>query len=206
MCVYYEDEPKEPMHKILDTFRLMQKDTLTTKYPLLVKTVEERVNASLQRLTEEISRVQARIKLRNDARLSYDHYTVKLAGLKKERDKVISQGKLASWKNRDRYERNGRKFEDSKKNYEFLNSAVTDEIQALLDDRFLHINAFCTACVKMQRKLTFSHNLTRPFVPFHRPWSYLLTMFVQFHRSILFFGVWKAVCVHYSSNETSASE
>mmetsp|Transcript_13906 Transcript_13906/g.26356 ORF Transcript_13906/g.26356 Transcript_13906/m.26356 type:complete len:359 (-) Transcript_13906:286-1362(-) len=147
---YYEDNPGMPMHALLGKMKDFHQDNVETKYPLLVKTVDERVSKALDEFTKELGQVRARVKVRNEARLSFDHYRVKIDGLRKEREKYVSQGNLAAWKNKEKFKRNEEKFEASKLRYDTLNAAVMKEMQKLYNKRFTHINNFTSSFVKMQ--------------------------------------------------------
>ncbi|GAB5358002.1 hypothetical protein AAMO2058_000421600 [Amorphochlora amoebiformis] len=150
MAGYYEDGKNEPMLEYLEKLGGMYKDTLEIKYPLLTKTVDGRISSALTSFQTEIAQVKARMKERNEARLQYDHYLNKLDKLKKEKEKVTSSGSLATWKNKDKFHRNEKKFAKAKDDYEKLNSNVVEEMTILHNNRFVHINKFCSSFVKMQ--------------------------------------------------------
>mmetsp|Transcript_10838 Transcript_10838/g.16149 ORF Transcript_10838/g.16149 Transcript_10838/m.16149 type:complete len:329 (+) Transcript_10838:56-1042(+) len=150
MCAYYEDGKNEPMKLCLDKLQEMEKDTIDTKYTLLVKTVEQRITIALKNFNDEIQKVRKRIKERDDCRLQYDHYTVKFEKLTKEREKIVSNGQLATWKNKDKFERNEGKLNAAKIRYEQINTEVFTEMSLLFNNRFVHINNFCSSFIKMK--------------------------------------------------------
>eukprot|EP00472_Partenskyella_glossopodia_P014641 CAMPEP_0197522058 /NCGR_PEP_ID=MMETSP1318-20131121/7253_1 /TAXON_ID=552666 /ORGANISM="Partenskyella glossopodia, Strain RCC365" /LENGTH=290 /DNA_ID=CAMNT_0043074279 /DNA_START=167 /DNA_END=1035 /DNA_ORIENTATION=- len=147
---YYESDPEEPMAEFFSSLGAMYRDSLENKYPLLVKNVEERVTSAMEKFQAEVSVVKRRVKERKEARLLFDHYKHKLDGLRKEKEKVTVQGKLAGWKNKEKFHRNEKKFSDAKNNYEHINNAVFDEMWKLYSERFTHINGFSAAFIKMQ--------------------------------------------------------
>mmetsp|Transcript_12606 Transcript_12606/g.17527 ORF Transcript_12606/g.17527 Transcript_12606/m.17527 type:complete len:382 (-) Transcript_12606:124-1269(-) len=147
---YYEEQQSEPMFKLLDKLHMFSKDSCEKKYPLLQKTVDENVSTALNKLHERFAYVKGRMKLRNDSRINFDHYHGKMSGLRKEREKIIANGQLAGWKNKDKFERNEKKYQAAKDQYERTNAAVIQEMKELYDTRFQYINAMCSGFIKMQ--------------------------------------------------------
>uniref|UniRef100_A0A7S2KM24 BAR domain-containing protein n=1 Tax=Bigelowiella natans TaxID=227086 RepID=A0A7S2KM24_BIGNA len=147
---YYEEQQSEPMFKLLDKLHMFSKDSCEKKYPLLQKTVDEQVSAALNKLHEKLAYVKGRMKLRNDARINFDHYNGKMSGLRKEREKIIANGQLAGWKNKDKFERNEKKYQAARDQYERTNAAVIEEMKELYETRFQYINAMCSGFIKMQ--------------------------------------------------------
>eukprot|EP00466_Bigelowiella_natans_P014005 jgi/Bigna1/146937/aug1.125_g21645 len=138
---YYEEQQSEPMFKLLDKLHMFSKDSCE---------MDEQVSAALNKLHEKLAYVKGRMKLRNDARINFDHYNGKMSGLRKEREKIIANGQLAGWKNKDKFERNEKKYQAARDQYERTNAAVIEEMKELYETRFQYINAMCSGFIKMQ--------------------------------------------------------
>mmetsp|Transcript_24384 Transcript_24384/g.58825 ORF Transcript_24384/g.58825 Transcript_24384/m.58825 type:complete len:329 (-) Transcript_24384:248-1234(-) len=150
MMAYYEDAHDEPMRDLIAKLDTFHKDSVEAKYPLLEKHVSEKVSGAMNNINEEIIKVKERMKVRNEARLSFDHYSHKIEGLRKEKDKYVSNGQFAAWKNKDKFERNERKFESAKNEYEALNEQTIKEMKELWATRFRYVNNMCAHFIKMQ--------------------------------------------------------
>ena len=129
------------------------------KCATLEKHVADKIGSKLRLWLEFLYELQKLVSLREECRVRYDHYLRKISSIRQVYEALLAKGEVENPVDKERRQRNEKKFEQSKHFFEKANGVASQGLNAAWSQRFLWINVIMLETIKTQ--IFFSDTVAR---------------------------------------------
>ena len=100
----------------------------------------EQLKGTIDKWVEYCSKVDEKLKFREEQRKDFDHYDEKMGDLYEERQKIIAKGNIPDEKNEEKYMRNIKKYKDAAKGYTDATNEAYKFICYFIDSKYENVS------------------------------------------------------------------
>jgi hypothetical protein len=147
---YWEKDPNEPFATPAIKNEVEMNKLKTEKLEKLTQHLAAKVTDRINAFLDYLYYLQKRVIGREEHRVKFDHYTMKIKEIRVEFDKTLAAGKIEAQKDKERRERNELKYENAKIDYEIITKRVTHELISAYHARFSWMSPAFSEMVKTQ--------------------------------------------------------
>ncbi|XXQ33584.1 BAR domain-containing protein [Plasmodiophora brassicae] len=115
--------------------------------------IQDQVINDIEAWAAELDALQLKMAAREEARVCMDHFKAKLVSIRASREKYTARGRAFPRKDAERLERNERKLEKARAEFQTTNEQCCQLMQAAWNKRFTNINEVFVKLVQSEDKL-----------------------------------------------------